>query len=122
MSRADDIAKTQTQLLKGVLDLAILTVLERRPTYGYDVARQLREAGLEGVAEASVYGTLRRLFSSGSLSSRVEPSEEGPNRKIYELTTRGRDQLESKAKTWRSFADALETLVHPTPGSTGGNR
>lgn len=120
MNRADDLSSTQTQLLKGVLDLAILTVLERRPTYGYEVARQLREAGLEGVAEASVYGTLRRLFSAGALSSRVEPSAEGPDRKVYELTARGHDQLETKSKAWSAFADALETLIHPTPRSSGG--
>lgn len=100
-----------TQLLKGVLDLAVLAVLDRGPTYGYDVARQLREAGLEDVGEASVYGTLRRLFDSGALASRVEPSEEGPSRKYYELTSRGSDQLELLLKTWSNFTDSMTNVL-----------
>jgi PadR family transcriptional regulator PadR len=100
-----------TQLLKGVLDLAVLAVLEDADGYGYDIVRRLREAGLEEVGDASVYGTLRRLFSAGALSSYVEPSEEGPHRKYYALTSRGREQLEVLTKGWRSFARTLDALV-----------
>ncbi|MEJ7756496.1 MAG: hypothetical protein WKF83_09415 [Nocardioidaceae bacterium] len=38
-----------TQLLKGVLDVAVLAVVESRDGYGYDVVRRLRTAGLEEV-------------------------------------------------------------------------
>ena len=38
-------------------------------TYDYDLVRRLREAGLDEVGQASVYGTLRRLFHSGHLTS-----------------------------------------------------
>lgn len=107
----DEERSTHTQLLKGVLDLAVLTVLDRGPTYGYDVVRQLREAGLEGVGDASVYGTLRRLFTAGALSSRVEPSDEGPNRKYYELTARGHDMRENSAKSWSTFSSSMDGLL-----------
>jgi len=100
-----------TQLLKGVLDLAVLSVLADDDGYGYDVVRRLREAGLEEVGDASVYGTLRRLFSGGALSSYVVPSEEGPHRKYYGLTARGRDQLAEMTKEWRDFADILQRLT-----------
>ena len=56
-----------TQLLKGVLDLAVLAVVGERDGYGYDVVRRLREAGLDDVGDASVYGTLRRHGLSGRL-------------------------------------------------------
>jgi len=103
-----------TQLLKGVLDLAVLAVLDDGDGYGYDIVRRLREAGLEDVGDASVYGTLRRLFSSGALSSYVEPSEEGPHRKYYALTPRGREQLASMTAGWRAFARTLDTLIGDT--------
>ena len=45
-----------TQLLKGVLDLAVLAAVEREDGYGYDVVRRLRAAGLADVGDASVYG------------------------------------------------------------------
>ena len=46
-----------TQLLKGVLDVAVLAVLRQEDGYGYDIVRRLREAGLGDVGDASVYGT-----------------------------------------------------------------
>ena len=100
-----------TQLLKGVLDLAVLAVVKDADGYGYDILRRLRNAGLEEVGDASVYGTLRRLFSAGALSSYVVPSEEGPHRKYYALTPTGHDLLERGTKTWCQFADTLDQLV-----------
>lgn len=100
-----------TQLLKGVLDLAVLAVLHDEDGYGYDVLRRLRAAGLEDVGDASVYGTLRRLFQAGYLTTYVVPSDEGPHRKYYSLNAAGRDQLNRSAKTWRAFATTLDHLI-----------
>ncbi len=100
-----------TQLLKGVLDLAVLAVLEDGEAYGYDIVRQLREAGLEDVGDASVYGTCRRLYRSGLLTSQIRPSDEGPPRKYYGLNAVGTDHLERAKKTWAHFADTLNALL-----------
>ena len=100
-----------TQLLKGVLDLAVLAVLSDEDGYGYDIQRRLRAAGLDEVGDASVYGTLRRLFQAGFLSAYVVPSEEGPHRKYYALTAAGRDQLQRSGKVWRAFASTMDTLL-----------
>ena len=100
-----------TQLLKGALDLAVLAVLRHGDGYGYDIVQRLRAAGLEGVGDASVYGTLRRLFGAGHLTSYVVPSDEGPHRKYYGLNRSGQDVLERSAKTWQSFRDAVDALV-----------
>src|SRR5919197_1770842 len=97
-----------SQLLKGVLDLAVLAVLAAQDSYGYDVLRRLRESGLEGVGDASVYGTLRRLYRAGDLKSYVVASEEGPHRKYYALNNRGRSSLDKSARTWVSFTKALD--------------
>ncbi|WP_134727860.1 PadR family transcriptional regulator [Amycolatopsis nivea] len=100
-----------SQLLKGVLDLAVLAVLRDDDGYGYDVLRRLRVAGLDEVGDASVYGTLRRLYKAGLLTSYVVPSEEGPHRKYYSLNDRGRARLAESAHTWRSFASTMDSLV-----------
>lgn len=105
-----------TQLLKGVLDLAVLAVLKTEDGYGYDVMRRLREAGLTEVGDASVYGTLRRLFNGGYLTSYVMPSNEGPHRKYYGLNEAGRELLERSAKTWHSLARTLDELVRDATG------
>lgn len=101
-----------TQMLKGVLDLAVLAVVGERDGYGYDVVRRLREAGLEDVGDASVYGTLRRLFQAGALTSYVVPSEEGPHRKYYGLNDTGRSLLQTQTKGWTTFADTMTALLH----------
>ena len=100
-----------SQLLKGVLDVAVLAVLAKRDSYGYDVVRSLREAGLEDVGDASVYGTLRRLFKAGALNSYVVASDEGPHRKYYGLNDVGRSLLAASAATWTSFATTMNDLL-----------
>lgn len=100
-----------TQLLKGVLDVAVLAVLREEDGYGYDIVRRLREAGLGDVGDASVYGTLRRLYAAGALSSYVVPSDGGPHRKYYSLTAQGRNALTTQTDTWLSFSRAMTTLL-----------
>jgi PadR family transcriptional regulator len=105
-----------TQLLKGVLDLAVLAVLRDDDGYGYDILRRLRAAGLDEVGDASVYGTLRRLYNAGCLTTYVVASEEGPHRKYYALNKTGSAQLERSAKVWRGFATAMDGLLDDTGG------
>jgi PadR family transcriptional regulator, regulatory protein PadR len=100
-----------TQLLKGVLDLAVLAVVAGEDGYGYEVVRRLRAAGLTEVGDASVYGTLRRLYSAGALTSYVVPSDEGPHRKYYGINSQGRAMLEKQAADWNAFADTMNGLL-----------
>ncbi|MBL8930012.1 MAG: PadR family transcriptional regulator [Kineosporiaceae bacterium] len=100
-----------TQLLKGVLDLAVLAVVSTEDGYGYDVVRRLRAAGLDDVGDASVYGTLRRLYSAGALTSYVVPSDEGPHRKYYGINPHGRSLLTEQSRTWAGFADTMSALL-----------
>ncbi len=100
-----------SQLLRGVLDLAVLAVLDNGDAYGYDIVRQLRERGLEDVAEASVYGTLRRLYEGEYVSSYMKPSDSGPHRKYYTLTDIGRSKLNDDGKDWTRFSEIMETVL-----------
>lgn len=100
-----------TQLLKGVLDLAVLAVVDDEDGYGYDVVRRLRAGGLDGVGDASVYGTLRRLYASGALTSYVVPSEEGPHRKYYGITTAGCALLKRQREDWDRFSATVTGLL-----------
>jgi PadR family transcriptional regulator len=103
-----------TQLLKGVLDVAVLAVVEDEDGYGYDVLRRLRAGGLADVGDASVYGTLRRLYAAGALTSYVVPSDEGPHRKYYGITPSGRTQLTTQTKDWETFAETVTALLSDT--------
>ena len=101
----------QAQLLKGVLELAVLTVIARGETYGYEILSTLESAGFDAVGDASVYGTLRRLEQAGHLESRLVASDSGPARKYYSVTSSGTEQLRAGTDTWRGISKALESLV-----------
>lgn len=100
-----------TQLLKGVLDAAVLAVVQHDDGYGYDIVRRLRDAGLGDVGDASVYGTLRRLYSAGALSSYVVPSDGGPHRKYYSINAQGREMLDAQRTDWAQFSRAMTRLL-----------
>ncbi|MHA7133360.1 PadR family transcriptional regulator [Oerskovia turbata] len=106
-----------TQLLKGVLDAAVLAVVADEDGYGYDVVRRLRAAGLDEVGDASVYGTLRRLYANGMLTSYVVPSDEGPHRKYYGINAQGRAMLDTQRKEWQEFAGTLTGLLRTSEGA-----
>jgi PadR family transcriptional regulator len=101
----------QAQLLKGVLELAVLAVIARNETYGYEILSTLEESGFEGVGDASVYGTLRRLEQAGHLESRLVSSDSGPARKYYAVTSSGAEQLRAGTEAWSRIDAAFRELV-----------
>lgn len=100
-----------TQLLKGVLDVAVLAVIQEEDGYGYDIVRRLRAGGLDEVGDASVYGTLRRLYTAGALSTYVVPSDGGPHRKYYGINSEGRAMLAEQRANWTRFAGTMSHLL-----------
>ncbi|HEV7680226.1 MAG TPA: PadR family transcriptional regulator [Candidatus Dormibacteraeota bacterium] len=100
----------RSQLLKGVLDIAVLAALDEEPSYGYAILTRLEQAGLRGVGDASVYGTLRRLEDAGHLRSQSIASESGPPRRYFSLTATGRATLAEGIRDWDEMKDALGTL------------
>lgn len=100
-----------SQLLRGVLPTAVLAAVSGGDAHGYSILRTLRRAGLTQVGDASVYGTLLRLYAEGLVSTHLEPSERGPARKCYTLTATGEATLAAGAATWSSFRDAIDELV-----------
>jgi PadR family transcriptional regulator PadR len=103
-----------TQLLKGVPDVAVLAAVQYEDGYGYDIVRRLRAAGLHEIGDASVYGTLRRLYGAGALTSYVVPSDGGPHRKYYGINDEGRAMLVDQRESWTAFARTMSDLLSTT--------
>lgn len=100
------------QLLKGLAELALLSVLDERPHYGLEILERLRgEAGL-GLAEGTIYPLLHRLERAGLTRSEWRLEEEGARpRKYYALTDRGRGDLASQLTEWRRLAGSLSAFL-----------
>jgi PadR family transcriptional regulator PadR len=99
-----------TQLRKGLLELAILNTIAAAPLYGYDIVRRLGDVDHLVITEGTVYPILSRLKNSGFVDTYLEESQEGPTRKYYRLTARGRDELRRMNQHWDSLHDAIGGL------------
>ncbi|SDS47559.1 transcriptional regulator, PadR family [Nocardioides scoriae] len=98
------------QMLKGVLGMLLLRLLDAEEGYGYAVVVRLREAGVVGLAEGTVYPALTRLEAAGHLSSRLVRSSSGPARKYYRTTPAGREALATREASWQLLRDAVERV------------
>ena len=101
----------RSQLIRGVLDIAVLAVLARGESYGYEVLVTLAGHGLGDVGDASVYGTLHRLEMAGHLSSRLAASDSGPARRYYRLTAAGLRHLRSVTGEWAELRGAVDRVI-----------
>jgi len=101
----------RSQMLKGVLDLCVLAVLERQPTYGYALVQALQDQGLPLMAEGSVYPLLARLTKNGFVTAYRQPSPDGPNRKYYKITDDGRAALEAGLSDWLELSGQITNLL-----------
>lgn len=100
-------------LLRGNLDLILLSVLEREAGYGQDIAKRVNALtdGDIRLNAGSLYPALHRLESAGYLqASSAVPARGGPPVKTYALTHAGRAELQRRRESYRSFDEALRRL------------
>jgi len=104
------VANQLTEMLKGTLEGIVLTILETRPAYGYEITTHLREQGFTDIAEGTVYALLVRIEQRGFVDVEKVPSEKGPPRKVYSLNAAGREQLAEFWRTWDLLEGRIDRL------------
>ena len=100
----------RAELLKGHLDLLLLSVLAGSPLHGYAVIEKLRGQGGFDLPEGTVYPALHRLEHARLVESRWS-AESGRRRRVYSLTRSGRRELAFRRDEWRTFVGAVEAVV-----------
>ncbi|WP_329124072.1 PadR family transcriptional regulator [Streptomyces sp. NBC_01353] len=116
LSTAGD--QRRSQLLRGVLDLCLLSLIAERPRYGYEFVEALTESGLELVSEGSIYPLLARMERAGLVESYRAPSSSGgAPRKYYRLSEAGRAELDHGRAVWREFATQADRILARTAGT-----
>jgi transcriptional regulator len=102
----------RAEVLKGHVDLLLLSTLRAGPLHGYAVVEKLRglSEGAFDLAEGTVYPALYRLEAAGLLSS-CWTKANGRRRRVYELTKRGRGELARERDEWQAFSNAVEAVV-----------
>ncbi len=103
------VENTKAQMRKGVLEYCILAILSSSDKYASDIINELKEAKMI-VVEGTLYPLLTRLKNAGLLSYRWEESSQGPPRKYYELTEKGRDFQNELDASWQELVDAVNHI------------
>lgn len=89
----------------------LLLLLRESPAHGYELLERLRAFGYQGSDPGGLYRSLRGLEDEGFVHSAWETSDSGPDRRIYELTRSGMEQLHAQAKALVATSDVLESFL-----------
>jgi PadR family transcriptional regulator, regulatory protein PadR len=104
-----NLENTKAQMRKGVLEYCILSILANNDAYASDIIKELKDARMI-VVEGTLYPLLTRQKNSGLLSYRWEESQQGPPRKYYTLTEKGKSFLAELDNSWQDLITAVSSI------------
>lgn len=100
-----NVANTQIQMRKGLLEFCILHIISRGEVYTSDLIDELTQAHMI-VVEGTLYPLLNRLKSAELVTYRWVESEAGPPRKYYSITEEGKQFLGTLSETWNALVNS----------------
>jgi PadR family transcriptional regulator PadR len=103
------------QMIKGVLELALLCILEERAHYGLEILQRMNEDAQLDVADGTIYPLLHRMEAAGFVVAewRIEGDQQRP-RKYYALTPAGKAELMTMSDAWRDLQGRINRLIGKT--------
>lgn len=99
----------QTQLKKGSLELCVLAALSRQDRYGYELVEVISRH--IDITEGTIYPLMRRCLNDGWFETYLKESDQGPPRKYYRITDKGRQVYIESRREWDEFASAMKNLL-----------
>lgn len=105
--------KINKELLKGSTTILILSLLKRKPMYGYEIIKEieLRSSGVFNFKEGTLYPILHTLESNEMVESFWSEGESSRKRKYYKITDKGNKQLKEKEDEWKLFTNTVNTIL-----------
>jgi PadR family transcriptional regulator, regulatory protein PadR len=106
-------AKQQTELLRGTLDLLILKTLALEPRHGVGVADRIEQItrGTFQIKPGSLFPALHRLEQEGFITGEWGSTPDGHRAKYYRMTTAGQRQLAAEKKNWARIVLAIGQIL-----------
>ena len=99
----------KVQMRKGILEYCILSILSRGDSYAPKIISELKEAQMI-IVEGTLYPILTRQKNAGLLTYRWEESPQGPPRKYYIITEKGKEQLELLDEAWNEMVEQVKII------------
>ncbi|MEJ2147224.1 MAG: PadR family transcriptional regulator [Acidobacteriota bacterium] len=108
----------KSDLPQGTLDMLVLRVVALGPIHGYAISQRIQQISRDvlQVQQGSLYPALHRLENRGLLAAEWKKSETGREAKFYQLTARGRAQLEVETASWARLSEAIGLILQATEG------
>jgi len=104
----------KSELFQGTLDLLILRVLAASDTmHGWGIAQRisLLSRDVLVVNQGSLYPALHRLEAQDFITAEWGVSENNRSAKFYQLTRKGRRQLDDETAYWERFTSAVGLVL-----------
>lgn len=119
-----------TALPKNFLRPCLLLLLREEKAHGYDLLERVQALGFDGSDPGGLYRALRGLEKEKLVRSVWEPSDTGPDRRTYEITRAGMEELHRNAKAVASGQETVarflsryqEFVALPGPSRSEANR
>jgi len=111
-----NMAEARVELPQGTLDLLILKTLSLGPQHGWAISERVQQISSDAlqVRQGSLYPALHRLERRGWIKAHWETTDNNRRAKYYDLTRKGRNQLEAQADSWRRLAAAVGQVLDMT--------
>ena len=99
--------------LQGALELLVMKILRRGPNHGFAITAYIQESSDDvlRLEAGSLYPALHRMTEAGVLKAEWRISEAGRRARFYELTAKGRKQLDVEEKKWRAVSAAVAKVL-----------
>lgn len=101
------------ELMKGSTVILILTLLDRKTMYGYEMIKEieLKSDGVFTFKEGTLYPILHSLEGEGMVESYWTETDGGRKRKYYRITKAGREYMKEKQEEWKVFRSAVDKVI-----------
>jgi len=105
--------RSQTDALRGSLDLLILKTLSLAPMHGWGISQRVQQMsnGVLEVNQGSLYPALQRLEKNGLVTSDWDTTDNNRQARYYRLTATGRRALGVELESWRRFSGGLDAVL-----------
>ena len=113
--------KFESSMKTGFISSLILIVLEKNPSYGYKIGKEIekRTLGIWNPPSSTMYTVLKNMKKK-KLITFIEQQVEGRNRKIYEITSKGKATLKLMLEKRKIIEESFETLKTAMLGNEKG--
>lgn len=106
---SEESVRIESELMRGAGPIAVLSLLEQREMYGYELVEALsrRTEGVLAMGQSTLYPLLYNLERKKLIRSRWRRAESGRRRKYYALTKKGEAWLAAQQAQWDSLVQAM---------------